>query len=227
MSKSERIVSATRVISASAARIFELIADPSRQPSWDGNNNLASSAPGQRVHQVGDVFKTTLTNGAVRENHVMEFVECSKIAWCPAEPSKQPPGHLWRWEVSQINPTLTTVTHTYDWTALTDPPASKEPVRQRRTCCANRWTSSPCWRNRRNRSGTRTPDRFARSAFLTAHPLERAQVLHPYARKTFAFQDIADFIVVERVRPDIRQHLPVAGQAPSGRDHDGQPAAGP
>jgi uncharacterized protein YndB with AHSA1/START domain len=117
----ERIVSATRVISASAARIFELIADPASQPSWDGNNNLASSAPGQRVHQVGDVFKTTLTNGAVRENHVVEFVECSKIAWCPAEPKKQPPGHLWRWEVSQINPTLTTVTHTYDWTALNDP----------------------------------------------------------------------------------------------------------
>jgi uncharacterized protein YndB with AHSA1/START domain len=116
----ERIVSATRVISASAARIFELIADPSRQPSWDGNNNLASSAPGQRVHQVGDVFKTTLTNGAVRENHVVEFVECSKIAWCPAELKKQPPGHLWRWEVSQINSTLSTVTHTYDWTALTD-----------------------------------------------------------------------------------------------------------
>ena len=117
----ERIISATRVMSASAARIFELIADPSSQPSWDGNNNLASSAPGQRVHQVGDVFKTTLTNGAVRENHVVEFVECSKIAWCPAEPKKQPPGHLWRWEVSQINPTLTTVTHTYDWTALNDP----------------------------------------------------------------------------------------------------------
>ena len=116
----ERIVSATRVIAASAERIFELIAEPSRQPSWDGNNNLASSAPGQRVHQVGDVFTTTLTNGAVRENHVVEFIEGSKIAWCPAEPGKQPPGHLWRWELSQINSTLTNVTHTYDWTALTD-----------------------------------------------------------------------------------------------------------
>ena len=69
------------MISASAERIFELIADPSIQPSWDGNNNLASAAPGQRVHQVGDVFKTTLTNGAVRENHVVEFIEGSKIAW--------------------------------------------------------------------------------------------------------------------------------------------------
>jgi uncharacterized protein YndB with AHSA1/START domain len=116
----ERIVSATRVISASADRIFELIADPARQPSWDGNNNLASAAPGQRVRQLGDVFKTTLTNGAVRENHVVEFIEGSKIAWCPAEPRKQPPGHLWRWELNPINATLTSVTHTYDWTALTD-----------------------------------------------------------------------------------------------------------
>ncbi|MGO8852430.1 MAG: hypothetical protein ACLQE4_22455, partial [Mycobacterium sp.] len=65
----DRIVSATRAISASAERIFELIADPSRQPRWDGNNTLASAAPGQRVRQVGDIYKTTLTNGAVRENH--------------------------------------------------------------------------------------------------------------------------------------------------------------
>lgn len=116
----EGIVSATRVIAANAARIFELIADPARQPSWDGNNNLASSAPGQRVRAVGDVFTTKLTNGAVRENHVVEFVEGSKIAWCPAEPRKQPPGHLWRWELSPVNAELTSVTHTYDWTALTD-----------------------------------------------------------------------------------------------------------
>ena len=116
----ERIVSATRVVTASADRIFCLIADPSCQPSWDGNNNLASAEPGQRVRRVGDVFKTTLTNGAVRENHVVEFIEGSKIAWRPAEPKRQPPGHLWRWELSPINATLTSVTHTYDWTALTD-----------------------------------------------------------------------------------------------------------
>ncbi|OBF46261.1 polyketide cyclase [Mycobacterium sp. 852002-50816_SCH5313054-b] len=116
----ERIVSATRVISASAERIFELIADPAQQPSWDGNNNLGSSAPGQRVRRVGEVFKTTLTNGAVRENHVVEFIEGSTIAWRPAEPKKPPPGHLWRWELHPINATLTSVTHTYDWTALTD-----------------------------------------------------------------------------------------------------------
>src|SRR5262249_18018542 len=116
----DRIVSVTRVIAANAQRIFDLIADPALQPSWDGNNNLASAAPGQRVHRVGDVFKTTLTNGAVRENHVVEFIEGSQIAWQPAEPGKLPPGHLWRWKLEEITTSLTNVTHTYDWTALTD-----------------------------------------------------------------------------------------------------------
>ena len=126
----KRIISATRAMSAGAERIFDLIAAPSLQPSWDGNNNLASAAPGQRVRQVGDVFKTTLTNGAVRENHVVEFIEGSQIAWRPAEPGKQPPGHLWRWKLEPINSTLTNVTHTYDWTALTD---SKRLERARST----------------------------------------------------------------------------------------------
>ena len=116
----DRVVSVTRFISASPERIFELIADPSLQPSWDGNNNLASAAPGQRVRQSGDVFKTTLTNGAVRENHVVEFIEGSQIAWLPAERGKQPAGHLWRWQLDPVNATLTKVTHTYDWTVLTD-----------------------------------------------------------------------------------------------------------
>lgn len=116
----ERIVSAARVISAGAERIFDLIADPSLQPKWDGNNNLASAAPGQRVRRVGDTFKVTLTTGAVRENHVVEFIEGSQIAWRPAEPGKPPPGHLWRWRLEEINNSLTNVIHTYDWTALTD-----------------------------------------------------------------------------------------------------------
>jgi uncharacterized protein YndB with AHSA1/START domain len=116
----DRIVRVSRVIAASAQRIFDLIADPSLQPSWDGNDNLAEAAPGQRVHQAGDVFKMTLTGGAVRENHVVEFIEGSQIAWLPAEPGKQPPGHLWRWVLEPVTATLTTVTHTYDWTALTD-----------------------------------------------------------------------------------------------------------
>ncbi|HEY6796666.1 MAG TPA: SRPBCC family protein [Kineosporiaceae bacterium] len=116
-----RVVSASREIAATPEQIFELIADPSQQPRWDGNDNLAEATGGQRVHGTGDVFAMTLTrDGQVRENHVVEFVEGRRIAWLPAEPGRQPPGHLWRWELEPIDAASTRVTHTYDWSRLSD-----------------------------------------------------------------------------------------------------------
>jgi uncharacterized protein YndB with AHSA1/START domain len=115
-----RVVSASREIAASAHRIFELIADPTQQPRWDGNDNLAEAEPGQRVRVVSDVFRMTLTLGTIRENHVVEFEEGRRIAWRPSEPGRRPPGHLWRWELEALDESHTLVTHTYDWSALTD-----------------------------------------------------------------------------------------------------------
>ena len=115
-----RVVSASREIAASLAQIFELIADPAQQPRWDGNDNLSEAPAGQRVHAVGDVFTMTTTKGNVRENHVVEFVEGRRIAWRPAEPGQEPPGHLWRWELEPVDASRTKVTHTYDWTRLPD-----------------------------------------------------------------------------------------------------------
>lgn len=114
------VVSASREIAASAAKIFELIADPSQQPRWDGNDNLAQAPSGQRVRTVGDVFRMTLTIGSERTNHVVEFEEGRLIAWQPSEPGKPPPGHLWRWALEPLDDSHTRVTHTYDWSALTD-----------------------------------------------------------------------------------------------------------
>ena len=116
-----RVVSASRAIAAGADRIFALIADPAQQPRWDGNDNLAEAPPGQRVRGTGEVFTMTTTKGRVRENHVVEFDEGRRIAWRPAEPGGQPPGHLWRWELEPVDTATTRVTHTYDWTELTDP----------------------------------------------------------------------------------------------------------
>jgi uncharacterized protein YndB with AHSA1/START domain len=114
------VVRDTREIAASAGRIFDLIADPAQQPRWDGNDNLAKAADGQRIHSVGDVFIMTLTGGSTRENLVVDFEEGRRVAWKPAEPGKEPPGHLWAWELEPISPMRTRVTHIYDWTDLTD-----------------------------------------------------------------------------------------------------------
>ena len=130
MSEAPRVVSASREISAPAATVFELIADPAAQPRWDGNDNLVEAATGQRVHAVGDVFIMSLTVGSVRENHVVEFDEGRRIAWRPSEVGQPPPGHLWRWEIEPLDDTRCLVTHTYDWSRLTD---DKRLVRARAT----------------------------------------------------------------------------------------------
>jgi uncharacterized protein YndB with AHSA1/START domain len=114
------IVSASREIAAEPAQIFELIADPAEQPRWDGNDNLESAPAGQRVRHTGDVFTMTLTHGGIRDNHVVEFDEGRLMAWRPSEPGHEPPGHLWRWELEPITASRTKVTHTYDWSELTD-----------------------------------------------------------------------------------------------------------
>ncbi|WP_369140591.1 SRPBCC family protein [Modestobacter versicolor] len=126
----QRRVEASREIAAGAEEVFELIADPARQPEWDGNENLSRAADGQRARAVGQVFVMAITNGTVRENHVVEFEEGRRIAWRPAEPGQQPPGHLWSWELEPLDAGRTRVTHTYDWTELTD---EKRFVRARDT----------------------------------------------------------------------------------------------
>ncbi len=129
-----QVVSASLEIAAGAERIFALIADPAQQSRWDGNDNLANAEGGQRVRAIGDVFTMTLTNGGVRENHVVEFAEGRRIAWNPATAGEQPAGHLWRWELEPLGEARTRVTHTYDWTLLTD---EHRLARARRTTSDN------------------------------------------------------------------------------------------
>ena len=81
-----RVVSASREITAGPGEIFDLIADPAAQPRWDGNDNLAVAAAGQRVRGVGEVFAMTLTRtSGVRDNRVIEFEEGRLIAWMPGD----------------------------------------------------------------------------------------------------------------------------------------------
>ena len=61
-----RVATASRTIAAPHTRIFELIAEPSLQPAWDGNSNLARADRGQRVRAVGDVFTMTLVDYLTR-----------------------------------------------------------------------------------------------------------------------------------------------------------------
>ena len=120
MDTESRVVSATREIAAPADRIFELIADTTEQPRWDGNDNLDEVVRGERVRAVGDVFSMRTTKGKVRDNRVVDFQEGRRIAWRPGSEGGEPAGHEWRWELEPVDDARTRVTHTYDWTELTD-----------------------------------------------------------------------------------------------------------
>ena len=121
----DTLVTATREIAAPAERIFALIADPAEQPRWDGNDNLAEAAPGQRVHAVGDMFVMTNRNGGVRDNHIVAFTEGREIAWTPAPHGEEAPGHRWGWVLDPLEDDRTRVTHSYDFSALGPEPAAR------------------------------------------------------------------------------------------------------
>lgn len=120
MENETRVVSSTRDIAAPAETVFELIADPRRQPEWDGNDNLVEIIAGDRIHGVGEIFAMRTTKGNHRDNLVVDFEEGRRIAWRPGNEGEAPAGHEWRWEVEPLDDGTSRVTHTYDWTGLTD-----------------------------------------------------------------------------------------------------------
>ena len=116
-----KVVTAEIDIAAPAEAVFELIADPQRQPEWDGNDNLGSAVDGQRIREAGTSFITTLTKGVDRENHIVDFVEGRRIAWKPSEVGGEPFGQKWVWEIEPIGDESCRARQTYDWTELRDP----------------------------------------------------------------------------------------------------------
>ncbi|HNQ07227.1 MAG TPA: SRPBCC family protein [Tetrasphaera sp.] len=120
MDTEERIVIAEREVHAPAATIFELIADPARQPQWDGNDNLDVATTSARVRAVGDVFGMRTTKGKSKENRIVAFEEGRTVAWLTADAGHEPPGHIWRWDLEPLADGGTLVRHTYDWTGVTD-----------------------------------------------------------------------------------------------------------
>ena len=120
MDTEERIVIAEREVHAPAATIFELIADPARQPQWDGNDNLDVATTSALVRAVGDVFGMRTTKGKSKENRIVAFEEGRTVAWLTADGGHEPPGHIWRWDLEPLADGGTLVRHTYDWTGVTD-----------------------------------------------------------------------------------------------------------
>ena len=120
-STSEKIVSGTRTISAPAAVIFDLLADPTRHAEIDGSDMVQAARPSgpSRLSKGAKFGMDMKIFGVVPyriSNEVVEFIENERIAW------RHFGHHIWRYELEAIDETTTKVTESFEWGTARFPP---------------------------------------------------------------------------------------------------------
>jgi len=124
--------SASATIEASPEDVFSVLADPSAHASIDGTGWVRQSLDGDHITAAGQVFRMAMYH----ENHpdkdykmanrVETFDESRTIAWKPGTESPETGelsfgGWIWRYDLEENGPSQTTVTLTYDWSAVPAP----------------------------------------------------------------------------------------------------------
>ena len=124
-----RPVEVSRRIGAPAALIFEILANPSRHPDFDGSDMLRGAVINRPISGVGDTFTMKmhrLGRDYVMVNHVVEFEPDRRISWEPApgdiptafgDPSKVgiPAGYRWGFSLTPDGDDSTIVTEVFDF----------------------------------------------------------------------------------------------------------------
>ena len=105
------IAEATRIVPASAADIFELLATPARHSEIDGSGTVRGTQRGtpERL-ALGTKFGMSMRLGAPYKilNEVVEFEEDRRIAW------RHFGGHVWRYILEPLGERATKVTEQFD-----------------------------------------------------------------------------------------------------------------
>ena len=116
-------LSVTRNLPIPARRLFAVLSDPGRHSAIDGSGMVRGAATTERITRVGDVFRMVVYHPAAGEyetdNHVVEFEPLRRIAWAPSIVGDDPAGWRWIWDLAEEGGS-TAVTHTYDWSRVTD-----------------------------------------------------------------------------------------------------------
>jgi uncharacterized protein YndB with AHSA1/START domain len=136
-SKDAERVAVSTTIEASPEAVFAVLADPSAHAGIDGTGWVRESLDGHRIGAAGQVFRMAMYH----ENHpdkdykianrVEVFDEPWAIAWQPGTESSETAelsfgGWIWRYDLEATGPTRTTVTLTYDWSAV--PPEVRDYI---------------------------------------------------------------------------------------------------
>jgi hypothetical protein len=131
-------VTVSRRITAPAADLFAILADPGRHPELDGSQMLRAAVTGAVITGVGDVFVTkmyfTELGDYEMNNHVVEYELNRRIGWEPQAGRGHPDestaearwGHRWSFELVPDGPDATLVTEIYDCSAA--PEEERAPI---------------------------------------------------------------------------------------------------
>ncbi len=131
----DRKLQVSGTIDAPPERVFALLADPNRHTELDGAGMLrgAEGAAGP-VTAVGDAFVMNMDQEGIGKyqmrNEITDFEAGRRITWAPTihPPGSlqhiigelDPSGHTYGWELAPTADGGTQVTHTYDWSGVTD-----------------------------------------------------------------------------------------------------------
>jgi len=124
------IVSASGVVQAPPAEVFELLRRPANHSIINGDGTVRGTTDGDEVLGPGSRFGMKMKLGLPYRVHskVVEFEQDRLIAWCHFA------GHRWRWELEPVDGGATKVTETFDLSTAKFPPALKAfgfPARHR------------------------------------------------------------------------------------------------
>jgi uncharacterized protein YndB with AHSA1/START domain len=126
-------VSVTRRIGAPPDRVFAVIANPARHPSFDGSGMLRDGSSNEPIRGVGDVFTMKMQNEEMGDyemhNHVVEYELNRRIVWEPVlsaasraedlDSVGDRAGHRWGYEL-EPDGDATVVTETFDCSRAPD-----------------------------------------------------------------------------------------------------------
>jgi Polyketide cyclase / dehydrase and lipid transport len=123
-------VSATAVIDASAETIFAVLADPVKHAAIDGTGWVSETLDSTPLIAAGQLFRMSMyhpnhPDGYYQTvNRVQVFDPPSTISWEPGYDAGDGTlgfgGWIWRYDLTPDGPSTTTVTLSYDWSAVPD-----------------------------------------------------------------------------------------------------------
>jgi uncharacterized protein YndB with AHSA1/START domain len=122
-------ITASTTIDAAPEAVFAVLAEPSTHAAIDGTGWVRGAEDDDRLSALGQVFRMAMyhPNHPDKDyemaNLVEVFDEPRAIAWKPGTESADTGqlsfgGWTWRYDLEATEPSQTTVTLTYDWSAV-------------------------------------------------------------------------------------------------------------